>query len=56
MSEALPVAIDHVSHAFDGRPVLADVSFAAEPGEFAALLGPSGCGKSTLLSMQSSTA
>ena len=42
-----------VSHAFtlDGRPlpVLSDIAFRVEPGEFVALLGPSGCGKSTLL-------
>ena len=42
-----------VSHAFalEKRvlPVLEDIGFVAEPGDFIALLGPSGCGKSTLL-------
>jgi NitT/TauT family transport system ATP-binding protein len=33
----------------DGPPVLERISFAAQPGDFLALIGPSGCGKSTLL-------
>jgi phospholipid/cholesterol/gamma-HCH transport system ATP-binding protein len=50
--EASPVlAFRHVSIAFDGPPVLEDVSFSVAPGETRVLLGPAGVGKSVLLKL-----
>ncbi|MUV39257.1 Lipoprotein-releasing system ATP-binding protein LolD [Lentibacillus sp. JNUCC-1] len=47
--------LDHVSHHYfsktDYTKALQDITFAADEGEFVALLGPSGCGKSTILSI-----
>jgi subfamily B ATP-binding cassette protein MsbA len=46
------VAFEGVSFGYvPGRLVLADVSFAAEPGQVIGLVGPSGSGKSTLVSL-----
>ncbi len=42
-------ALDHVSKAFAGRPVLNGVFLYLAEGGITCLLGPSGCGKSTLL-------
>jgi len=47
---AASVAIESVGKRFaDGPEVLANVTLAAQPGDFVALIGPSGCGKTTLL-------
>jgi len=45
------IEIDHVSKAYDRRPVVDDLSLNVADGSFCVLLGPSGCGKSTTLRM-----
>jgi phospholipid/cholesterol/gamma-HCH transport system ATP-binding protein len=45
------IQFDRVSIAFDGRPVLEDVSFSVERGETLCILGRSGVGKSVALRM-----
>lgn len=43
------IAFDHVSFGYDPRrPILKDLSFAAEPGAMVAIVGASGAGKSTI--------
>jgi ABC-type multidrug transport system fused ATPase/permease subunit len=45
------VAFEHVSFAYDGAPVLHDVSFEARVGTITAVVGPAGAGKTTLVSL-----
>jgi iron complex transport system ATP-binding protein len=48
---AAAVEIDRVSHAFEGRPVVAGLSFQVPGGSFFTLIGPNGSGKTTLLKL-----
>ena len=43
------IAFDRVSHAYEGKPAVADLSLVVPPGEFCVVIGPSGCGKTTCL-------
>jgi NitT/TauT family transport system ATP-binding protein len=46
------VAFDSVTKRYGDGPVILDrLSFAAQRGDFIALIGPSGCGKSTILKL-----
>ncbi len=46
------IEFDHVAFGYDpATPVLTDVSFRIEPGQFVGIVGPTGSGKSTIVSL-----
>lgn len=44
----MSIEVRNLSFSYDDRPVLRDISFKVEKGEFLSILGPNGVGKSTL--------
>jgi ATP-binding cassette subfamily B protein len=46
--KGLTIHCEHVSFAYDTRPLLKDIHFSVQPGTHVALVGKSGAGKSTL--------
>ena len=49
MPKERPLIIRQLHHDYDHQPVLTDINFELNAGEFFSILGASGCGKSTLL-------
>ena len=45
------VELRHLTFAYNGRPVLTDVSATVQPGQMLALVGPTGSGKTTLVDL-----
>lgn len=45
------IELKHVSFSYPGTPVLRDVSFQIDSGEFIGMIGPNGGGKTTLLKL-----
>ena len=43
------IQFEHVTKSYGKTPVLKDLSFTIEDGQFVVLIGPSGCGKTTTL-------
>ena len=47
----MPIEVKNLSFSYGDRPVLHDISFSVDKGEFLSILGPNGVGKSTLFSL-----
>ena len=53
MNNQASIVIEHVSHRYDGRVAVDDLSLSVAEAEIFALLGPNGSGKTTLFRLLS---
>ena len=45
------IEVQNLSFSYKGNPVLKDVSFKVDKGDFVGVIGPNGSGKSTLVKL-----
>ncbi len=51
MPNMTAITVENLTHAFDGRTVLSELSFDVGSGQFFIIIGPNGSGKTTLLKL-----
>ena len=51
MSDTKLIEVESLTYALNGSPILSEVGFSAEKGEYISLIGPNGAGKTTLLKL-----
>ncbi len=49
MSQAPPIAVEHLTRSYDRQRGVIDLTFAVQPGEIFGFLGPNGAGKTTTI-------
>ena len=47
----MKLSVSDLSFSYESTPILENIQFQIQPGEFVSILGPSGCGKSTILNL-----
>ena len=43
------ISLENVTFSYNQKPILQDINWSVEPGQFMGIIGPNGSGKTTLL-------